>query len=184
MIGYIDIEEQVDADFNRARLRVLLRRAGALLRGVASTRLPTFEEARKARGAYNKVRLGRRVVPVEKIVGSVGRSTDFDATFLPARASVRTKWERIDRAFHLGEELPPVVLHKLGDAYFVEDGNHRVSVARYQGVQWIDAEVTELHVRLPVAFQPTGTEPGYGQTNVYSSHSRQRGRRHAMSTRL
>ena len=40
-------------------------------------------------------------------------------------------------------------LYKIGDAYFVEDGNHRVSVARYQGVQWIDAEVVEL--RVPVA---------------------------------
>ena len=59
------------------------------------------------------------------------------------------RWKRIDRAFHRGQELPLVVLYKVGDAYLVEDGNHRVSVARYQGVQWIDAEV--VGVRSPIA---------------------------------
>ena len=63
---------------------------------------------------------------------------------MPREASLRNKWERVDRAFVRGEELPPVSLYKIGDQYFVEDGNHRVSVARYQGVEMIDAEVTEL----------------------------------------
>ena len=54
---------------------------------------------------------------------------------------------RVDRAYHRGRKLPPVSLFKLDDAYFVEDGNHRVSVAHYQGVEWIDAEVTIRTVR-------------------------------------
>jgi ParB-like chromosome segregation protein Spo0J len=53
----------------------------------------------------------------------------------------------VDRAFHGGIELQPVVLNKIGDLYFVVDGNHRVSVARYHGVEMIDAEVTELRAR-------------------------------------
>jgi hypothetical protein len=93
------------------------------------------------------VRLGRRTVPVEKIVGSVGRHEDFDGDFLPAKASLEARWKRIDRAYHRGEYLPPVVLRKLGEDYFVEDGNHRVSVARYQGVEWIDAVV--MYSRVP-----------------------------------
>ena len=56
----------------------------------------------------------------------------------------------MDRAFHLGVELPPVELYKLGNRYFVLDGNHRVSVARYQGVQWIEAEVTRFYAHTPV----------------------------------
>lgn len=147
---YIDIGEQVDADFTRARRRAFVRRIGGRLRGDATpARLLSFEEARKALGARNKVRLGRRVVPIDKIVGSVDRHMDFDATFLPVKASLRARWERIDRAFHRGEDLPPVVLHRLGDDYFVEDGNHRVSVARFQGVGWIDAKVTCSRVRVP-----------------------------------
>jgi hypothetical protein len=74
----------------------------------------------------------------------VGRYRQFDRDFMPKKESLRGKWERVDRAFVRGEELPPVTLYKIGDQYFVEDGNHRVSVARYQGVEMIDAEVTEF----------------------------------------
>ncbi len=156
MIKYISIEEQVDADFTRARHKAFLHRLKARLHGdSASTSLLSFEEARKALGALNRVRIGRRVVPVERIVGSVGRYGEFDRAFLPAKARVGRKWKRIDRAFHRGEELPPVMLYKMGDSYFVEDGNHRVSVAHYQGVEWIDAEVTELHPRVPAALADT-----------------------------
>src|SRR3712207_1308169 len=151
MIKYMSIEEQVDADFTRARHRAFLRRVTAhFLRGDPSPTSPlSFEEVRKALGISNKVRIGRRVVPVERIVGSVGRTRDFDRAFLPTRASVALKWKRIDRAFHRGQELPPVMLYKVGEAYFVEDGNHRVSVAHYQGVEWIDAEVVELRSSIP-----------------------------------
>jgi hypothetical protein len=151
MIKYMSIEEQVDADFTRARHRAFLRRLKArFLRGDPSSTSPlSFEEARKALGVSNKVRIGRRVVPVERIVGSVGRYRDFDRASLPTRASMGVKWKRIDRAFHRGQELPPVMLYKVGEAYFVEDGNHRVSVAHYQGVEWIDAEVVELPSSIP-----------------------------------
>jgi hypothetical protein len=53
-------------------------------------------------------------------------------------------WKRIDRAFRRGDELPPVNLLKIDDLYFAVDGNHHVSVARYHGLEWVDAEVTEL----------------------------------------
>jgi hypothetical protein len=55
----------------------------------------------------------------------------------------------MDRAFHRGEELPPVSLYKIDEYYFVLDGNHRVSVFRYHGVEWIDADVTEFRTPLP-----------------------------------
>jgi hypothetical protein len=80
-------------------------------------------------------KLGRRIVAVEKIVGSVGSSRDFDGAFLPVRRSLEDRWKRVDQAFHLGVDLPPIVLYKLDGRYFVFDGNHRVNVARYQGVQ-------------------------------------------------
>ena len=146
MVGYMSLEEQVDVDFTRARRRAFLRRLMARLRnGPASDGLPCFEDFRKKLGVVGGIRVGRRVVRVERIVGSVGRSSEFDRIFLPAKASVGERWKRIDRAFYRGEELPPVSLYKIGDSYFVADGNHRVSVARYHDVEWIDAEVTEFH---------------------------------------
>ena len=143
MIGYMSIEEQVDKDFVRARHRALAGRVAALLRGEGEDLL-SFDEVRRVSRANGGVRRGRREVEVRRIVGSVGRYRQFDRNFMPRKASLRDKWERVDRAFVRGEELPPVSLYKIGDRYFVEDGNHRVSVARYQGVEMIDAEVTEL----------------------------------------
>ncbi len=81
---------------------------------------------------------------VSRIVGSVGKHQHFDPNFMPLSNASAQKWKRIDRAYRLGLELPAVSLLQLGgDYYFVSDGNHRVSVARFHGVEWIDAEVTE-----------------------------------------
>jgi len=75
---------------------------------------------------------------------------------MPLRASVGERWMRVDLAFHQGKDLPPVSLYKLGDAYFVEDVNHRISVARFHGAEWIDADVTELR---PARAEGRHTEP-------------------------
>ena len=151
VIRYINLEEQTDKDFRRARRRASLRRMKARVRkDLASNRLLSFDEVKGSLGAFNQVYLGMRVVPVEKIVGSVNRYRDFDRTFLPARADLEPRWKRIDRAFHRSEELPSVSLYKVGEAYFVQDGNHRVSVARYQGAEMIDAEVIEIRSRMRI----------------------------------
>lgn len=141
MIAQINAETQAEVDFGRARRRALIRRVrGAVRKDTIS--LPAFEEVRRSLGVLNRLPLAKtETVEVEKIVGSVGRRNDFDACFLPVRSNVSSRWERVDRAFQQGEELPPVSLYKVGDAYFVNDGNHRVSVARYHGAESIDAEV-------------------------------------------
>ncbi len=93
-------------------------------------------------------------MPVAHIGGSVGRCSEFDRDFMPTKARVEERWKRIDRAFHRGEDLPPVELYKMGDAYFVVDGHHRVSVACYHGVPTVEAEVTEFRPKLPAAPVP------------------------------
>ena len=146
MIPYMDLNEQVDADFTRARRRARLRALVARIRREhAPNRLLSFDNVRRERAANNRLHRGTRVVGVEEIIGSVGRWRDFDRSFLPARASVGHKWKRIDRAFQRGEELPPVELYKLEEAYFVVDGHHRVSVARYHDVPTVEASVAEFH---------------------------------------
>lgn len=148
MIGYMSIEEQVDVDFIRARRRAFLRRVRARLRNnLPSATMAAFEGTNKMLGGRGGVRLGRRVVRMDQIVGSVGRSGQFDSGFMPVKRSLEGRWKNVDRAFHSGIDLQPVVLNKVGDHYFVLDGNHRVSVARYHGVEMIDAEVTEFRAR-------------------------------------
>ncbi len=145
MVGYISLEEQVDKDFTHARRRALLKRLGARpRRNGPSGGLLCFDDLRKVPGAMGRIYRGIRTVPVAQIGGSVGRCSEFDRDFMPAKVSVGERWKRIDRAYHRGEELPPVSLYKVGGFYFVLDGHHRVSVAHYHGVERIEAYVTEF----------------------------------------
>src|SRR5688572_16770294 len=160
MIGYVGVDEQIDKDFHQARRRAFLQRLGRRLRGDASRQhLPSFEEAKGALARWSQSYRGMRPVEVEKITGSVGRCTDFDDAFLPLKVSMARRWERVDRAYHQGIELPAVSLYKIGEAYFVRDGNHRVSVAKFHKAVVIDAEVVEIK--------------GYARKDAASSRKRQ-----------
>ena len=152
MIPYMDLNEQVDTDFIRARRRARLRAVVARFRREhALNRLLSFDDVRRELLADNRLYRGTKVVEVDEIVGSVGRWRDFDRSFLPARASMGDRWKRIDRAFQRDEDLPPVELYKIRDAYFVVDGHHRVSVARYHEVPTVEASVAEFHPKVPAA---------------------------------
>jgi hypothetical protein len=159
MIPYMDLNEQVDAHFTRARRRARLRALVARIRREhTSNRLLPFDDVRRELVANNRLHRGTRVVEVDRIVGSVGRYDEFDRSFLPARASIRERWKRIARAFHRGDDLPPVELYKLGEAYFVVDGHPRVSVARYHDVPTVEAAVVEFHPKLPAALVPMNSK--------------------------
>jgi nucleotide-binding universal stress UspA family protein len=144
--------ESAKEDFSRARHRAELEKIVASLTG-KSADLLSFEEVRKkVRG----VRGSRRVlkdVPLDSIVGSVGRYEDFTRDFLPRRDSDQERWARVELLANEGAGLPPVELFQIGDAYFVSDGNHRVSVARQSGHTHIEAYVTEVHTRVPLSPQ-------------------------------
>src|SRR5215208_8318132 len=122
MIPYMDLNEQVDADFIRARRRAVLRAVAARFRREhTSNRLLSFDDVRRELVADNRLYRGTKVVEVEEIVGSVGRWRDFDRSFLPARASGGERWKRIDRAFHRVFFFKQKTAYEIGDAYFVVD---------------------------------------------------------------
>ncbi len=170
MIDYMSIEEQVEADFVHARRKAWMRRLlSHLMKSPTSGRLACFARVRERLGAAGGVRVGRRDVRSEDIVGSVGRCSEFGAGFLPVSKRARERWERVDRAFQRGAELPPVSLYEIDGSYFVLDGNHRVSVARFHGVEWLDAEVTAFRARSPAtgnAGAPTPPGPTAPTVNV------------------
>jgi hypothetical protein len=144
VVELMNLEDQVDLDFTVARRRARLGRLKILLlRQVTRSTLLSPEELRRSVPASGAMYRGRKTVEVSRIVGSVGKHEQFDQNFMPLSKASPQKWKRIDRAFRLGQELPPVSLLQLGGTYFVNDGNHRVSVARFHEVEWIDAEVTE-----------------------------------------
>ena len=145
MVELMSLAEQVDREFavarRRARVHGLRRR---LARSAGTGRLLPFEQTRRLVGASGGLRRGRRAVEVSRIVGSAGKHDQFDDEFMPLRGASPERWKRIDRAYRSGAELPPVTLYSLDGDYFVEDGHHRVSVARFHGAEWVDAEVTEF----------------------------------------
>jgi len=88
-------------------------------------------------------------IPLSKIVGSVGRYRDFNRAFLPRAHLDPERWVRIDQ-LRRSRDMPPIEVFKVGDVYFVKDGNHRVSVARARGQEVIRASVVEIPVRVPL----------------------------------
>lgn len=135
--------------FEDARSKALVAGLLDLLRRRANDLL-SFADVRACLNVRGQHALGRQHVSLDYIVGSEGRYHDFDRQFRPLTDKVQTRWSSVERALHQGLQLPPVELYKIGDVYFVRDGNHRISVARHLGFPDIDAEVIELLVDVPL----------------------------------
>jgi hypothetical protein len=136
-------------DFRRARFQSFVQAVRAALSG-QPRRLLAFDEVREKLHLGGPVYRGLQTVPLEQIIGSVDRYRDFDRLFLPTQSHPEDRWRRVNRAWYDEVSLPPVMLYKVGEVYFVVDGNHRVSVARDRGQEFIDAEVREVESRVPV----------------------------------
>jgi hypothetical protein len=142
-------DDQVRADYDRARRKAFLHDIVSFFKREPNT-LISYADVRDRVTMEGESYRGMQEVPVDKIVGSMDRYRDFDRRFLPKRKNTANRWKSIDRAYYQDVVLPPIQLYKVGDIYFVKDGNHRVSVARERGVAFIDAEVIEGHIRIPV----------------------------------
>ena len=137
-------------DFHRARLRAALERILARFTG-RSADLLSYDEVAEQLQIVGRAEQGLRQIPVAAIVGSVGRYNDFSRTFLPRLKSDRERWVGVKTAVAHISELPAIDVYQIGDAYFVLDGNHRVSIARRDGLEFIDARVTEVRTRVPLS---------------------------------
>lgn len=142
-------DKMASEDFEWARLKAFWRKAANWLTGKRNDLL-AYDEIRARLPLRGQHDLGIRQVPIERIIGSVGRYRDFDRAFLPLQSRTRDRWVNIDKAHYEDIILPPVDLLKIGEIYFVRDGNHRVSVARERGQSFVDAYVTEIDVPGPV----------------------------------
>ena len=136
-------------DFRRARRRAALKSVMAQLRG-EDVRLLSYEVVRRKLRAIESSERRLEDVPLSAIVGSVGRYQDFTREFFPLVDEDSDRWIGVRLAMTGLEGVPPVELYRLGDAYFVQDGNHRVSVARQLGAKSINAYVTPVHSRVPL----------------------------------
>ncbi len=137
-------------DFQRARRQAVIRQIMSRLQGKSDTLL-CFDDVRRAMKTGPAVDRGLQEIPLDKIVGSVGRYKDFTRSFLPTKDSNQERWARVKAAVTDMKGMPPIDVYKLGEVYFVNDGNHRVSVARQLGTKTIAAHVTEIEMRVPLS---------------------------------
>ncbi len=144
-----DFAAQVKADFARARFKAFLNRMRNVLRDQPRTLL-SYDEVKEKLHIGGPIYRGIKTVQVDKIVGSLNRYHQFDRAFLPLDEKTSNRWQSVDRAFYQEIDLPPVVLYKVGDVYFVVDGHHRVSVAREQGQLYIEADVRECSTKVNI----------------------------------
>ena len=137
-------------DFRRARFRAMLEQVLARLSG-QSPHLLEYDEVRKKLRATAQLPRGLQNIPLDAIIGSVGRTTDFTRSFLPRRDSDERRWARVKLGMTDLTGLPPIDVYQIDQAYFVLDGNHRVSVARQLGATHIQAYVTEVQIAVPLS---------------------------------
>ena len=109
---------------------------------------------------YNEVRsrlsdtcnlpIVHKEIPIQSIVGSVSRNTDFTRTFLPKLIHDRERWVKVKLANESSEGVPPIEVYQIGNVYFVLDGHHRVSVMKSYGAEFISANVRIINRDVPL----------------------------------
>lgn len=129
--------------FQSARMRAFWQDIFGLIRGKPAELL-SFEDIRARLRLREENYQGLQDIPLEQVVGSVGRYREFTSNFLPRRNKMQERWSRVYSLASGMTGLPPIEVYKIGNAYFVRDGNHRVSVARQLGAKTIQAHVIEL----------------------------------------
>ncbi len=145
-----ELTSRVRADFSKARFKSFINQAMAVLKGQRPTTLLSYDDVREKLHIGGPIYRGVKTIRVEQIAGSLNRYHEFDRAFLPKDDQLANRWQKVDRAFYQDINLPPVVLYKVGDVYFVVDGHHRVSVAREQGQEFIEAEIRECATRVNI----------------------------------
>lgn len=161
--------------FQGARMRGFWAELFNLIRGKPAELL-SFEDVRTRLRLREEDYKGLQEVPLEKIVGSVGRYRDFTRNFQPKHAGMQERWSRIYAQASGMTGLPPIELYQVGDVYFVRDGNHRVSVARQLGSRTIQAHVTQL----PTSISMTSdmTDQDLDAATAYATFLEQTGLKH------
>ena len=136
-------------DFRQARRRGDLEALLARLTGKSAELLCYTDVRQKLQGTETSGRT-LKDIPLDAIVGSVGRCGDFTRTFLPQRDSDEERWAKVEMAMLDMTGLPPITVYQIGGAYFVLDGHHRVSVARHFGANAIQANVIDVETSVPL----------------------------------
>ncbi|MBC8503904.1 MAG: universal stress protein [Chloroflexi bacterium] len=137
-------------EFRSARWQASLEKIHATLTG-KSAELLSYDDVREKLHVHESNRRELKEIPLDAIVGSVGRYMDFTRRFFPRQEQDELRWARVRTQVESMEGLPPIEAYQLGDVYFIIDGNHRTSVARSIGATSIEGYVTQVHAPVPLS---------------------------------
>ena len=115
------------------------------------TKLAVFPEEAPEKSP-NRRFLGVREIPLQEITGTVNRQHDFDHQFRPLNRSLRDRWVNVYLTLQ-SNGWDPILVHKVGETYYVEDGHHRVSVAQKLGMTCIPARIWEYPCQITLQDQ-------------------------------
>lgn len=141
---------ETEADFSKARNKAFINELQHLL-NPEETKMISFKQIKSLLKPQNETYIGMKTIPISQIVGSEGRYKDFDNQFFPKSSFLKERWEHVDEAVIKDIILPPIRVYELGGLYFVRDGNHRVSVAKSKGVEFIDADIVSLQTEIKLS---------------------------------
>ncbi len=147
-IGVFDVNVEARQAFEQVWSRAFWHKLATLGRG---PELASFQQVTEDTTLCSRRNGGLQSIPVDCIHGSVSDNRSFDGAFRPRRMASRDRWTRVYIGLFEGAAIPPIEVYKVGDTYYVEDGHHRVSVARVLGMKTIEALVTEIVVAESVA---------------------------------
>jgi ADP-ribose pyrophosphatase YjhB (NUDIX family) len=153
-MGPMYSENISNQNFRTARMRSFFKSIYSRLKREDDC-LPALGEILDITNAKNEKYVGLCSIPVANIIGSEGRYEDFNKDFFPKKERLRSRWSAIDQILEQDQPLPAISVFKIDEYYFVRDGNHRVSVAKSRGQEFIDAEVTEYVIDVPITKELT-----------------------------
>ncbi len=125
-------------------LNLFGRKTPSKEQGDAGRNARSFSVDQEREAAFDTVQRGVKTVPLNRIVGSVGRYQDFDSRFRLKHYLPSEKLERVKRAMREGKPLPAVKLYQIKEEYYALDGNHRIAAAKELGHDEIRARIVEF----------------------------------------
>ncbi|MEL6270895.1 MAG: hypothetical protein AAFV33_28330 [Chloroflexota bacterium] len=154
------------AEFDQARFAAFWTQVRDLLMN-RPVGLLSFDEVKDKLHLSEQIYRGLQEIPLDSIVGSVGRYRDFTRNFLPKSNEMIHRWSTVYAHMNDMTGVPPIDVYKVDDVYFVQDGNHRVSIARQLGNETIEAYVTEI--KTPIHLNPNMTRKDLSAAEAYGA---------------
>jgi hypothetical protein len=153
------------AALNRFKSALLMGKVFRITRKVLGRKRSLFDlnEIKSELHLHASCYSGTQAVSICSIVGSEGKCADFDMGFHPVHEAARQRWVNVAMLYIAHSPLPAVQLIQIGDAFFVRDGHHRISVARTLGQESIDAEVVTWKASPPF---PWGRDTAFEHMDV------------------